>query len=99
MRREAVLLFGFDVWNLGEHAFELLATATRGALADVAVRIQNGDLLGEGRSNELVERNAVVLRKRLRAAAQRFRNIDVERAHDGVVETILRKSSGVTARI
>ena len=61
--RKTVMLFGFNVWNLGKHAVEFLATAARGALADVAVRIQNSDLLGESRGNELVERNAVVLRE------------------------------------
>ena len=95
--RKTVMLFGFNVWNLGKHAVELLATAARGALADVAVRIQNSDLLGEGRGNELVERNTVVLRERLRAAMKRFRNVDVERAHG--VERIRRNWSGVTARI
>src|SRR5437879_1493689 len=49
MWRKAVMLFGFNVWNLGKHAVELLAAAARGPLADVAIRIQNGDLLGEGR--------------------------------------------------
>ena len=95
--RKTVMLFGFNVWNLGKHTVELLATAARGALEDVAVRVQNGDLLGEGRGDELVERNTVVLRERLRAATKRFRNVDVERAHDE--ERIRRKSSGVTARI
>ena len=65
--------------------------------ADVTVRIQNGHLLGQGRRDELVERNAVVVSKRLRAAVKRFRNVDVERAHDA--ERILRKWSGVAARI
>ena len=70
MWRKTVMLFRFNVWNLREHTVELLPIAERGTLANIAVRIQNGDLLGEGRRDELVKRNAVVLRERLCAAAE-----------------------------
>ena len=80
VRRESVVLFRFNVWNLREHTVELLATATRGPLADGAVCIQHGDFLSEGRRDELIERNVVVLRESLRAAAKRFGNVDVERS-------------------
>jgi len=75
--RETVMLLGFYIWSLGEHAIEFLATATCSSLADVAVGIQSGDLLGERRRDKLIERHTVVLRQRLCAAAKRFRNVDV----------------------
>ena len=68
-----------------------------GAFTNVTVGIQHGDLFSEGGRDELVQRNAVVLRERLRAAAKRFGNVDVERTHDA--ERMVRNSSGVTARI
>ncbi len=47
------MLRRFNVGNFGKHTVELLATATHGSLTDVAVCIQNGDFLGEGRCDEL----------------------------------------------
>jgi hypothetical protein len=96
-RGKTIVRFCFNIRDLGKHSIKLLAAATRGAFADVAVRIEDGDLLGEGRCDELVQRNAILLRESLRPAAKRFGDVDAERAYG--MERILRNSSGVIARI
>lgn len=53
--RKPVRLFGFNVWNLGQHAVEFLATAPRGARSNVAVRSEGSfrKLLGAAQSKTL----------------------------------------------
>lgn len=82
------MLLRFNVWNFVEHPVKFRATAAGGSLADVAARIQDDDLLGESRGDKLIERHAIVLRERLGATAQRFRDENLERAHEA--ERILR---------
>ena len=89
--------FRFNIRHLRQHPVELLATAARGALTDITIRIQHGHLLGEGRRDELLQRDAVILRKRLRATVKGFWNIDLERTHRG--ERLFSNPISVTARI